>query len=55
MAREYILRALCPGGWLLFAMAHSSVDPVTAFLVRLRTALWGGCRMAPVEVEIFLS
>ena len=55
MACENIFRALRPGGWLLFAMAHSSVDPVTASLVRLRTALWGGCPMAPAEVEILLS
>ena len=55
MACENIFRALRPGGWLLFAMAHSSVDPVRASLVRLRTALWGGCPMAPAEVEILLG
>ncbi len=39
MACERIYRALRPGGWLLFAMAHYSADSVTASLVRMRTAL----------------
>jgi SAM-dependent methyltransferase len=54
VACEKIYQALRPGGWLLFAMAHSSADSVTASLVRLRTALWGGCPMTPAEVEILL-
>lgn len=54
-ACERVYRALRPGGWLLFAMAHAGADPVTAALVRLRTVLWGGCLMAPSQVEILLS
>ena len=48
-ACEHVYHALRPGGWLLFAMANSGTDPVTASLVRLRTVLWGGCRWPPAR------
>jgi 2-polyprenyl-3-methyl-5-hydroxy-6-metoxy-1,4-benzoquinol methylase len=54
-ACEHVHRALRPGGWLLFAMAHPGTDPVTASLVRLRTVLWGGYVMTPSQVERLLS
>jgi SAM-dependent methyltransferase len=49
-----VYRALRPGGWLLFAIAHSGTDIVTASLVRLRTVLWGGTLIAPTQVEALL-
>jgi len=48
-------RALRPGGWLLFAMAHSGTDKATASFVRLRTVLWGGTLIAPNQVEAVLK
>lgn len=54
-ACEAVYRTLHPGGWLLFAIANSGNDPVTASLVRLRTVFWGGCLMAPSQVESLLS
>jgi SAM-dependent methyltransferase len=49
-----VYRALRPGGWLLFAIAYSGTDIVTASLVRLRTVLWGGTLIAPTQVEALL-
>jgi SAM-dependent methyltransferase len=54
-ACERACRALRPGGWLLFAMAHPGADPVSASLIRLRTVLWGGYPIAPDQVEKLLS
>jgi SAM-dependent methyltransferase len=53
-ACEHVYRGLRGGGWLLFAMANPGTDPVTASLVRLRTALWGGCLLVPGQVETLL-
>jgi len=49
-----VLRALRPGGWLLFTMVNPGNDPVTSSIVRLRTVLWGGCVMTQEEVEQLL-
>lgn len=46
-ACEHVYRAIRPGGWLLFAMANPGSDSMTASLVRLRTAFWGGTVIAP--------
>ena len=54
-ACEHVYRALRPGGWLLFAMANPGTDTVTTSLVRVRTVLWGGCLMAPGQVETLLK
>ncbi|MDQ4147070.1 MAG: class I SAM-dependent methyltransferase [Pseudomonadota bacterium] len=53
-ACEHVYHALRPGGWLLFAMANPGTDPLTASLVQLRTALWGGTVMAPSRIEALL-
>lgn len=49
-----VFRALRPGGWLLFAMAHPGTEPETAALVRLRTTLWGGSVLQPAAIEALL-
>jgi SAM-dependent methyltransferase len=54
-ACERIYRALRPGGWLLFAMLNPGSDPLTASLVRLRTAFWGGCLLDSRQVETLLG
>lgn len=47
--------ALRSGGWILFGMAKPGNDPLTAAVVRLRNAQWGGCIMSLDQVESLLT
>jgi SAM-dependent methyltransferase len=49
------VRALRPGGWVLFASAASDADPLTAALARLRTREWGGVPWTPEEARALLA
>jgi 2-polyprenyl-3-methyl-5-hydroxy-6-metoxy-1,4-benzoquinol methylase len=41
---ERVVRALRPGGWLLFPCLRATADPLASALARLRTAMFGGYR-----------
>jgi SAM-dependent methyltransferase len=51
---QRVHRALRPGGWLLFPMMRPGSDRLAASLVRLRTAMFGGCGIMPENVERLL-
>ena len=49
---ERVLRALRPGGWVVFALANfGALDKTSAAFWRLRTTTWGGPLWAPDDVE----
>ena len=49
-----VFGALRPGGWVLFAMANPGTDPLGAAFARLRTTMWGGPVLSPLEAERLL-
>jgi SAM-dependent methyltransferase len=53
-AAARIVQALRPGAWLLCAVVRPGDDPLGGAVVRLRTALFGGCLLASQEIEVLL-
>lgn len=52
---ERVVRALRPGGWLLFPCMRADGDGLERALARLRTALFGGYMGGVVQVERLLA
>jgi precorrin-6B methylase 2 len=50
-----VLRALRPGGWLLFALPSTSDDALATALARFRTVMFGGEPVSAPEVEAQLA
>jgi len=50
-----VQNALRPGAWALIAMQNPTSDPLTAALIRLRNAFWGGVLKSPEETTALLK
>ncbi|HMJ11731.1 MAG TPA: class I SAM-dependent methyltransferase [Polyangiaceae bacterium] len=52
---QCVLRALRPGGWVLFPTLAAGGDPLSNALARLRTAMFGGFSSTPEGIEALLA